>query len=176
GLLRDEFEQPAVAHIPLDREAMVARLACGVELPIRPFFGVMAVAPPPAWGRISTLPPRNNGGNMDNKELVAGSILYLPAFVDGGNFSVGDGHAAQGDGEVTGTAIETGLTGTFQFHARTDMSLAWPMAETPGHIVTMGFDPDIHKAMTVALREMVNLVAARTGMPRGDAYTLCSLA
>lgn len=176
GLLADEFAQPVVAHIPLDRKEMVARLPFGIELPIRPFFGVMAVAPPPEWGRISTLPPRNNGGNMDNKELVAGSTLYLPVFVDGGNFSVGDGHAAQGDGEVTGTAIETGLTGTFEFHARKDMSLAWPMAETPGHIVTMGFDPDIRKAMTIALREMVNLVAARTGMPRGDAYTLCSLA
>ncbi|MCO5146926.1 MAG: acetamidase/formamidase family protein [Aquamicrobium sp.] len=176
GLLRGEFEQPAVAHIPLDREAMVARLACGAELPVRPFFGLMAVAPPPAWGRISTLPPRNNGGNMDNKELVAGSTLYLPAFVDGGNFSVGDGHAAQGDGEVTGTAIETGLTGKFEFHARKDMSLEWPMAETPEHLITMGFDPDTDRAMTIALREMVNLVAARTGMPRGDAYTLCSLA
>ena len=72
-------------------------------MPLRPFFGVMGTAPPPAWGMISTLPPRRNGGNLDNKELVAGTTLYLPVFVEGANFSAGDGHGAQGDGEVCGT-------------------------------------------------------------------------
>ena len=100
---------------------MTGRLPWGLELPLAPFFGVMAVAPPPAWGALSTLPPRRNGGNLDNKELVAGTTLYLPCFVDGGNFSVGDGHGAQGDGEVCITAIETGLIGRFTLTARADM-------------------------------------------------------
>ncbi len=96
----------------------------------------MAVAPPAEWGRVNTLPPRRNGGNLDNKELVAGTTLYLPIFVDGANFSVGDAHGAQGDGEVCITAVETGLIGTFKLTVRDDMSLAWPMAETPTHVLT----------------------------------------
>ena len=98
-------------HITLDRERMTGRLPWGRELPLRPFFGVMAVAPPAAWGKVSTLPPRRNGGNLDNKELVAGSTLYLRRSTStGALFSVGDGHGAQGDGEVCVTAIETGLS------------------------------------------------------------------
>ena len=112
----------------------------------------MAVAPPAAWGMISTPPPRRNGGNMDNKELVAGTTLYLPIHTDGALFSCGDGHGVQGDGEVCITAIETGLVGTFELIARDDMNLEWPMAETPTHVMTMAFDPDLDDCVVIALR------------------------
>jgi acetamidase/formamidase len=135
----------------------------------------MAVAPPAGWGPLSTLPPRRNGGNLDNKELVAGATLYLPIHVEGALFSVGDGHGVQGDGEVCVTAIETGLIGTFELHLRDDMSLVWPMAETPTHVMTMAFDPSLDACVQIALRTMLDLVAARTGLSRQEAYALCSL-
>jgi acetamidase/formamidase len=113
---------------------------------------------------------------MDNKELVAGATLYLPIHVDGALFSVGDGHGVQGDGEVCVTAIETGLIGTFELHVRSDMALHWPSAETPTHVMTMAFDPDLDTAVVIALRDMIKLICARTGLTREDAYTLCSLA
>jgi acetamidase/formamidase len=176
GALPDDFHEKRLIHIPLDRARMTARMPWGIDLPLRPFFGVMAVAPPAAWGAISTAPPRRNGGNLDNKELVAGTTLYLPIHVDNGLFSVGDGHGVQGDGEVCITAIETGLIGTFELHLRKDMSLEWPLAETPTHMITMAFDPDLDDAVVIALRDMIKLICARTGISREDAYTLCSLA
>ena len=176
GALPDDFHDKRVIHIPLDRKTMTGRLPWGLDLPLRPFFGVMAVAPPPAWGMVSTLPPRRNGGNLDNKELVAGTTLYLPIHVDGALFSVGDGHGAQGDGEVCITAIETGLIGTFELIVRDDMTLEWPLAETPTHMITMAFDPDLDDCVVIALREMIELICRRTNLSREDAYTLCSLA
>jgi acetamidase/formamidase len=136
----------------------------------------MAVAPPVSWGPLSTLPPRRNGGNLDNKELVAGTTLYLPVHAEGALFSVGDGHGVQGDGEVCVTAIETGLVGTFELHLRDDMSLVWPQAETPTHVITMAFDPSLDACVVTALRLMLDLVEARTGLSRAEAYALCSLA
>ena len=176
GALPDDFKQARLLHIPLDRGRMVGRLPWGLELPLKPFFGIMAVAPPPAWGAVASPPPRRNGGNIDNKRLVAGTTLYLPIHVDDALFSVGDGHGAQGDGEVCITAIETGLIGTFELHVREDMTLEWPMAETPTHIMTMAFDPDLDDAVVIALRDMIKLVCLRVGISREDAYTLCSLA
>ena len=176
GALPDDFKEFRNIHLTLDRARMVGRLPWGQEIPLRPFFGVMAVAPPAAWGVIPTPPPRRNGGNMDNKELVAGTTLYLPIFTDGALFSVGDGHGAQGDGEVCITAIETGLVGTFKLTARDDMKLEWPMAETPTHVITMAFDPDLDDCVVIALRQMLDLVCARAGLDRYQAYTLLSLA
>lgn len=176
GALPDDFTNARIIHIALDRARMVGRLPWGLELPLKPFFGVMVVAPPSAWGPVASPPPRRNGGNMDNKELVAGTTLYLPIHVDGALFSVGDGHGVQGDGEVCITAIETGLIGTFELHVRDDITLEWPMAETPTHIITMAFDPDLDDAVVIALRDMIKLICARTGLSREDAYTLCSLA
>jgi acetamidase/formamidase len=176
GALPDDFDEMHLMHIPLDGERMTGRLPWGLELPLKPFFGVMAVAPPAAWGALSTLPPRRNGGNLDNKELVAGTTLYLPIHVDGALFSVGDGHGVQGDGEVCVTAIETGLIGTFELHLREDMRLTWPMAETDTHIMTMAFDPDLDQCVVIALRDMIDLIAARTGITKAEAYALCSLA
>jgi len=176
GALPDDFNETHLMHIELDETRMKGKLPWGLELDLNPFFGVMGVAPPAPWGMISTLPPRRNGGNLDNKELVAGTTLYLPIFVDGANFSVGDGHGAQGDGEVCVTAIETGLIGTFELHVRNDMSLQWPMAETPTHMITMAFDPDLDDCVVIALRQMIDLIVARTGLQRHEAYALCSLA
>jgi len=155
---------------------MTGTMPWGLEIPLRPFFGVMAVAPPPNWGTVSTLPPRRNGGNLDNKELTAGSTLYLPIHVDGALFSVGDGHGVQGDGEVCLTAIETGLIGTFELILRDDMKLDLPYAETPTHAITMAFDPDLDDCVVVALRQMIDLIARKSGITREDAYSLCSLA
>jgi acetamidase/formamidase len=176
GALPDDFKESRIIHIPLDRAAMIGQLPWGLELPLKPFFGVMVTAPPPAWGAVASPPPRRNGGNIDNKELVAGTTLYLPIHVDGALFSVGDGHGVQGDGEVCVTAIETGLIGTFELHLRSDLALEWPMAETPTHVITMAFDPDLDDAVVIALRDMIKLICARTGISREDAYTLCSLA
>ena len=176
GALPDDFADTHLMHITLDTERMSGRLPWGMEIPLKPFFGVMGTAPPPAWGMVSTLPPRRNGGNLDNKELVAGSTLYLPIFVTGAQFSAGDGHGAQGDGEVCVTAIETGLVGTFELHLRDDLTLDWPMAETPTHVITMAFDPDLDDCVVIALRQMIDLVAARAGLARHEAYALCSLA
>jgi len=176
GALPDDFAEARLIHPKLDAARQVWELPWGQTVPLRPFFGVMAVAPPPGWGVISTIPPRRNGGNLDNKELVAGTTLYLPIFVDGALFSVGDGHGVQGDGEVCITAVETGLTGTFRLTVRDDMHLMWPMAETPTHVMTMAFDPDLDDCVVIALRQMIDLLVARAGLDRYQAYSLCSLA
>jgi acetamidase/formamidase len=176
GALPDDFAETRLIHIRLDAARKAWLLPWGQSVPLAPFFGVMAVAPPPAWGTVSTLPPRRNGGNLDNKELIAGTTLYLPIFVDGALFSVGDGHGAQGDGEVCITAVETGLTGTFRLTVRDDMRLEWPMAETPTHVMTMAFDPDLDDCVVIALRRMIELIVARAGLDRYQAYTLASLA
>lgn len=176
GALPEDFKVTRRIHIPLDKRRMVGRLPWGLELELRPFFGILAVAPPKEWGAINSLPPRRNGGNIDNKELVAGSTLYLPIHTDDALFSCGDGHGAQGDGEVCITAIETGLIGTFELIIRDDIALEWPMAETPTHVITMAFDPDLDDCVVIALREMIKLICSRSGISREDAYTLCSLA
>ncbi len=176
GTLQDDFHEFHLLHIPLDREAMAARLPWGKSLPLKPFFGVMGTAPPPAWGRVTSLIPRAFGGNLDNKELVAGATIYLPVFNDGGLFSCGDGHGAQGDGEVCVTAIETALQGTFEFVLRKDLSLAMPRAETPTHYITMAVDPDLDRCAEVALRDMIKLIGEKAGLSREHAYALCSLA
>jgi acetamidase/formamidase len=176
GALPDDFSETRLYHIGLDRARKSWRLPWGQEVPLTPFFGVMGTAPPSAWGMVSTLPPRRNGGNLDNKELVAGTTLYLPVFVDGALFSVGDGHGVQGDGEVCITAVETGLTGTFKLTIRKDLRLDWPMAETKTHMITMAFDPDLDDCVVIALRQMLDLLCARAGMDRYQAYALASLA
>jgi acetamidase/formamidase len=176
GALPNDFAEPHLIHVALDRNRMVARLPWGTEIPLRPFFGVMATAPPRGWGMVSSIQPRQFGGNMDNKELVAGTTLYLPVFVDCALFSVGDGHGAQGDGEVCVNAVETGLIGRFRLTVRDDMKLVWPMAETATHVITMAFDPDLDDCVVVALRAMLDLIEARTTLKRHEAYMLTSLA
>jgi acetamidase/formamidase len=176
GALPHDFADTRVFHVVLDRERKNWLLPWGQHVPLAPFFGVMGTAPPAAWGTVSTLPPRQNGGNLDNKELVAGTTLYLPIFVEGALFSVGDGHGVQGDGEVSVNAVETGLTGTFRLTVRDDLALEWPLAETPTHMITMAFDPDLDDCVVIALRQMLDLICARAGLDRYQAYTLASLA
>ncbi len=176
GALPHDFPEPQLIHIPLDRERMIGRLPWGADIALRPFFGVMGVAPPSAWGRVSSIPPRRNGGNLDNKELIGGTTLYLPIFVEQALFSTGDGHAVQGDGEVCVNGIETGLIGRFRLTVRDDLQLEWPMAETPTHVITMAFDPDLDDCVVIALRHMLDLIERRAGLTRSQAYMLCSLA
>ncbi len=176
GTLPEDFPELRRIHIPLDRERNLATLPWGQELPLAPFFGNFGVAPPPGWGRLSSKEPRAFGGNMDNKELGVGATVYFPVFVPGALFSVGDGHGAQGDGEVCLTAIETALTGTFEFHVRKDMKLTAPRAEKADTWITMGFDEDLDDAVKQALRDMIALIGEHSGLSPQDAYTLCSLA
>ena len=176
GGLPGEFDEVTQMTIRLHEETQEGELPWGTRLPLRPFFGVMGCAPPPSWGMISSIQPRAHGGNMDNKELVAGTTLYLPIFVDGALFSAGDGHGCQGDGEVCVTAIETALTGTFRLKLRGDMSLDLPRAENDDAFITMAFDEDLDDAAKEALRQMIGLITARTNLNRAQAYSLCSLA
>jgi acetamidase/formamidase len=176
GTLPDDFPSGRVVTIPLDREKMTAHLSWGLQLPLKPFFGVMGVAPPPNWGVVSTIQPRAHGGNIDNKELVAGTTLYLPVHTEGAMFSCGDGHAAQGDGEVCVTAIETALEGTFQLIIRDDFPIHFPRAETPTHLITMGMHEDLDRCVEIALKDMILWIVDRTGLSCDDAYMLCSIA
>jgi acetamidase/formamidase len=176
GTLPDDFPDFRLINIPLDEKRMVGRLPWGLDLPLKPFFGVMGVSPPPSWGRITSLIPRAMGGNIDNKELTPGAKLYLPVFVPGALFSCGDGHGAQGDGEVCVTAIETALQGRFKFTLRKDLRFIYPRAETQTHYITMAMDPDLDQCVVRALRDMIVLLGEKRGLSREDAYTLCSLA
>lgn len=175
GTLPEDFPAYHLMHIALDAKRMVGTMPWGLELPLAPFFGVMGVAPPPAWGRCTSIVPRAFGGNIDNRELVAGTTLFLPVFVEGALFSCGDGHALQGDGEVNVTAIETALSGTFEFIVRKDLRFTYPRAETPTHVITCGMDPDLDRCAEKALRDMIALVVERTGLTREQAYGLCSI-
>jgi acetamidase/formamidase len=176
GTLPDEFIGEDISYIPVDRAAKTAALPWGPVLPLTPFFGVMGVAPAPAYGALSSKEPRRHGGNLDNKMLVAGSTLYLPVFVPGANFLTGDGHGVQGDGEVCITALEMCLTGTFTFALHKNLPLSRPRAETPTHYISMGFHENLDEAMRIALREMINFICAKTNFSRVEAYKSCSLA
>ena len=142
----------------LDRKAMTAEFKPGIVVPLAPFFGSMGVAPAPEIGRVSSNPPGRHAGNLDNRELVAGSTLYIPVFVRGALFEIGDGHAAQGDGEVDQTAIETSLRGRVQLTVRKDMKLTWPRAETRSDYISMGTDEDLKVATTIAIQEMIDFL------------------
>ena len=176
GLLTDDFPYPRMKIIPLDAKKMVAHFAAGIDIPLHPFFGSMGVAPPPDFGRYDSTPPTISGGNMDNKELVAGTTLYLPVHAKGALFEVGDGHAGQGNGEVTVTALETSLRGTFEFVLHKNMKAGtYPRAETPTHFIAMGFDDDLSIAAHKAVREMIDFLVREKGMTRDDAYMLVSV-
>lgn len=176
GTLPHDYDEPRKVNIPLDRTRNVGVMPWGLELDLKPFFGVMGVAPPKGWGRITSVMPQSTGGNLDNKELTAGSTLYLPVYTEGAMFSCGDGHGAQGDGEVCITAIETALRGVFEFIVRDDLHYAYPRAETATHYITMGMDPDLDQCAVKALREMITLLGEKAGLSHPDAYMLCSLA
>jgi len=176
GFLKENCKPNSTKIIPLDRKKMTAAFAPGIVIPLRPFFGSMGIAPPPAAGRVSSTPPGIHAGNLDNRELVAGTTLFIPVHVSGALFEVGDGHAAQGDGEVDQTAIETSLRGRLQLVVHKGMTLAWPRAETPTDYISMGTDEDLTKATKIAIQEMVDFLAATKGLDKLTAYQLTSLA
>ena len=176
GFLRDNCAPNSTKIIPLDRTSMTATFAPGVVIPLRPFFGSMGVAPPPEAGRVSSNPPGTHAGNLDNKALVAGTTLFIPVHAPGALFEVGDGHAAQGDGEVDQTAIETSLRGRLQLTVRKDMKLTWPRAETPSAYISMGTDEDLVTATKIAVQQMIDFLVAEKKLDRVSAYQLTSIA
>jgi acetamidase/formamidase len=141
----------------LDRKAMTSEFKPGIVVPLKPFFGSMGVAPAPQLGRVS-------------------STLFIPIFVRGALFEIGDGHAAQGDGEVDQTAIETSLRGRVQLTVRKDMKLVWPRAETSTDFISMASDEDLKVATTIAIQEMIDFLAATKGLTKHEAYQLVSIA
>jgi acetamidase/formamidase len=178
GTLPDEFPGVLLRIIPIDLRAKTATVAPGVIVPAtRPFFGVMGVAPLPSMGRISSAPPGVHTGNLDNKDITAGTTLFMPIYAPGALFSVGDGHAAQGHGEVDLSAIETGLRGKFQFIVRKDMKLTWPRAETATHWIVMGLNQNLEEAMKMAVRETILFITQRfPKLSREEAYLIASVA
>jgi acetamidase/formamidase len=174
--LPEDFPDHEHFLIDIDTDRGEAVLPWGKRIALDPFFGVLAVAPPAAWGRLDTAQPRAFGGNMDNKELRPGATLYLPVFNEGALFSAGDGHGVQGDGEVCLCAVETALRGRFRLTLRSDLDAALPYAETPETLISMGFEADLDDAAKIAVRRMIDLVCARTERTRSEAYLLCSLA
>jgi acetamidase/formamidase len=176
GVLPDEYPYAGIKLLRWPVGATRVSFAPGITLPLAPFFGSIGVAPPPLNGRISSRPPGYHGGNLDNKDLVVGSTLYLPVQVPGALLSIGDGHALQGDGEVTGTALETSLRGTLEVRVIKGARLKWPRAETPTHYITMGLSEDLDEASRLAVREMVEFLMAEKQLSREDAYMLCALA
>lgn len=176
GTLPDEFPYAGLKVIRINEKAGTADFGGGITLKLAPFFGSVAVAPPPLMGRISSRPPGPQVGNIDNRDLVAGTTLYMPVHVPGALLSIGDGHAGQGEGEVSGTAIETSLRGTIQVIVRKGKKISWPRAETPTHYITMGLHEDLNEAARIAVREMIDFLVTEKGMKRDDAYILSSVA
>jgi acetamidase/formamidase len=149
-------------------------LGGGRAVRLAPFFGVLGM-PPPHEGAHSTIPPRRWGGNIDCKELVAGTTLFLPIPVDGALFSAGDGHAAQGDGEVSGWAIETPARAQLTIDVRDDLSLEWPTARIDGAWLAFGFDEHLGRAARIAVDGMLAVMARELGLTGGDALVLASV-
>jgi len=176
GFLKGEFAANKSRIIELDRQKMIGHFAPGIDVPLKPFFGSMGVAPPEAMGKISSAPPGIHAGNMDNKELVAGTTLFIPVHAAGALFEVGDGHAGMGNGEVDITAMETSLTGVFQFVLHKDMHLKWPRAETPTHWIVMGIDKDLTEAAKICVHESIEFLMSEKDLSREDAYQLSSIA
>jgi acetamidase/formamidase len=175
GTLPERFPYSKTIIINLDIENKTAELPGGVKTQVKPFFGSIGVAPPLSSGRISSRPPGFHGGNLDNKELTCGSKIFIPVHTKGALLSIGDGHALQGDGEVSGTAVETSLCGLIKIKVRKDMEIKWPIAETPTHIVTMGFHQDLNKAMKIALWNTIDYLTETQNLEEDEAYVLSSI-
>ena len=176
GGLPEDFPYSRKVIVEIDEEANTGDWGAGVRVPLKPYFGNFGVAPPAGLGRVPSTPPGVWGGNMDNKELGAGSRVYLPVFHDGALFAIGDGHGCQGDGESCLSALECGMSARIELIVRKDMSLKAPRAETETHYILMGFDPILDNAAKMALRETIRFLGELRGMSAEDAYRLCSLA
>jgi acetamidase/formamidase len=176
GLLPEEFPYEKARVLWIDLARKTVEYAPGIEVPVKPFWGVIGVAPPPSMGRVPSGPPNVFGGNLDNRDLGAGSTLYLPVHVPGALLSIGDGHAVQGQGEVCLSAVETSLKGEVQVVLHKGQRLRWPRAETATHYITMGLHSDLDEAARIATREMLDFLVANKGLSREDAYMLASAA
>ncbi|RMJ25961.1 Acetamidase formamidase [Aspergillus sp. HF37] len=188
GLLADEFPDPALNIWHLDRDKGFTLFKDRVRVPMRPFLGCMGVAPA-SDDELSTVPPTAGGGNMDCRELSVGSTVYLPVQAPGALFSCGDGHAAQGDGEVCGSAIETPMKATLRFEVcKGQPGVTAPQYQTPpnsqlqrsipdfGRYATMGIDSDLLEATKQAVRNLIQWLVATKGLNRNEAYILASVA
>ncbi len=178
GVLPDLLPEPTMRVIPFDDSKTTALFAEGINVPLEPFMGIMAVAPPVEVGMVNSVPPAKWGGNIDLKELKKGSTLYLPVLAEGALFFTGDGHAAQGDGEVNLTAVEVSSTPTLQFilHKGAGADMTGPFAETPTHYIPMGLHPDLNEALKLAVHETIDFLGKEKGLNVEDAYSLSSIA
>ncbi len=176
GALPHLFTKPALRFIPLDLNRQLAEFppGSGINIPLQPFFGILGVATDETTR--SSIPPGAYGGNIDNRQLQAGSRVFLPVFLPGALFSIGDGHAVQGDGEVDVTAIETSMNGTIQLIVHKNWQLPTPCAETPTDLITMGFGSTLDEAFEHALQQMIQLLQTLIKISPEEAYVLCSLA
>jgi acetamidase/formamidase len=161
--------------IPIDAKAMTAEFAPGIVIPLHPFFGSMGVAPAPELGRVSSNPPGKHAGNLDNKELGVGSTLFIPVFVPGALFEVGDGHGAQGDGEVSGTAIECPVERAQLTFELSELELGSPIARVDGAWVAFGFDEDLDLAAEQCMATMLDLMERELDVDRNHALALASV-
>ena len=176
GFLPEDFPGKSQSKIiELDTVRMLGHFAPNIVIPLHPFFGSVGVAPPAASGRVHSAPPGIHAGNLDNKELVAGTTLYIPVWTKGALLELGDGHAGQGNGEVDITAMETSLISRIQVVVRKDLHLTWPRGETPTHYIAMGTDSALVKATKTAVRQAIELLVQVKGMTREDAYQLVSV-
>jgi acetamidase/formamidase len=177
GVAPGVLTQPDAKVIKFDVKRGVQLFAPGIEPQMRPFMGIMAVAPPPSVGKVSSGPPGDFGGNMDFRRLTAGSTLYLPVFNKGALFVTGDSHAGQGDGEVSGNANESSMAPTLQFivHRGEGKAMHFPWAEDAANYYVLGMDPDLNKAAAVAVTETIHWLHDKKGLSLSDAYHLCSV-
>ncbi len=175
GVLADLLEEEWVRLLRTDGERFT--LVDGVTVPQAPFPGIVALAPPAAAGEVTSRPPGRWGGNLDLRELTAGSRLFLPVHTAGAQLYLGDPHAAQGDGEVNGTAIEHSCTFTVEVLLHRGAATRWPVAATPTHLIPMGIDEDLDTALEIAVTEAVQLLVGygRGALGVADAYALCSI-
>ncbi len=176
GVLPDLLSEPMARIIRLDTKRGVALFKSGIEVPLAPFMGIIAVAPAPGSNVVSSRPPNMFGGNLDLRQLTKGATLYLPVFNPGALFFTGDSHAAQGDGEVDGTAIEISLQPTLQFQIHKGKGRdAAPRAETATHYISIGMDQDLNLALRGAVQETVKFLMQEKGLSTEEAYSLASI-
>jgi len=174
GDIGDEVKTRENFVYKYDKKKKTATFKEGLEIPVKPFFGVMAVSPAPEKGRVSSIPPGPHGGNMDLKHLVKGTTLFLPVTNKGALFTTGDCHAAQGTGEISGVAIEASLTLIAKFVVRKDKHINHVYAESPTHFIILGLDPDLSKAMKNAASNAVNFIKDNMGYTFNEALSICS--
>ena len=183
GLLADDFPEGQVKYMKLDLSKMTTEFAKDIHVPLRPFQGTLGLAPPDGFfpplspGVTNSVPPGPHAGNVDLSEMAEGSTMFIPVWKPGALIFTGDSHAVQGDGEICLTALETRMQELrIQVFLHKQKNFAWPVAETPTHWITLAMDRDLNVAMTVAARNAINFLAARTSLTKLDAYALCSIA